>query len=405
VDDDIVDVVKDAEPLFFDPDGPGPLKAGDPMSWQQPTGWWGLRAAGDQQPARGPDSGNPGAVDAALHSLRSSPSPSTPTTPRVKRALTLLLDNARLREVVAARDGEIEALRYAKDVEVAGLRAVVRAQDLRIAGLERRLGAGSDDSGTPSLKGSIEAGRGARRSGAGGVSGTRTLARERSPGRARGGLSGHAGQGLTRDPDPNQRWMWRRRRRSVGVAGPGWWVRGTRGRPGRRRGRCGWCGGGWSTCCPGAAVPVGCVDDACPPTGAVNGIWPVLNSAPVALTAFGNVATERAATPADMLYGQAVSAGFVARANGRLAEALTGAGFEEAMKAAFTGHLIVDGYAAYQKLLGGAGAVLAGIQQCCQHYADIVVMPMWSRIVLRSKGFGLARSAQSPPGLGHDLRR
>ncbi len=33
----------------------------------------------------------------------------------------------------------------------------------------------------------------------------------------------------------------------------------------------------------------------------------------------------------------------------------------------FAGHLIVDGYGAYQRLLTGAGAVLAGIQQCCAH--------------------------------------
>ncbi len=33
----------------------------------------------------------------------------------------------------------------------------------------------------------------------------------------------------------------------------------------------------------------------------------------------------------------------------------------------FAGHLIVDGYGAYQRLLTRAGAVLAGIQQCCAH--------------------------------------
>jgi len=64
--------------------------------------------------------------------------------------------NVRLQQVVVAKDAEIQALRYAKDVEVAELRAVAKAQDLRIAELERRLGAGSDDSGTPSSKESIE---------------------------------------------------------------------------------------------------------------------------------------------------------------------------------------------------------------------------------------------------------
>ena len=41
----------------------------------------------------------------------------------------------------------------------------------------------------------------------------------------------------------------------------------------------------------------------------------------------------------------------------------------------FTGALITDGYTAYQHLLGR----LAGIQQCAQHYADTVVMPIRGR--------------------------
>jgi hypothetical protein len=40
--------------------------------------------------------------------------------------------------------------------------------------------------------------------------------------------------------------------------------------------------------------------------------------------------------------------------------------------AAFTGLLMTDGYTGYQHLLSR----LAGIQQCCQHYSDIAVMPM-----------------------------
>ena len=40
--------------------------------------------------------------------------------------------------------------------------------------------------------------------------------------------------------------------------------------------------------------------------------------------------------------------------------------------AAFTGLLMTDGYTGYQHLL----TRLAGIQQCCQHYPDAVVMPM-----------------------------
>jgi len=57
---------------------------------------------------------------------------------------------------------------------------------------------------------------------------------------------------------------------------------------------------------------------------------PVLNAAAVALTSFGNVPAERAATLVQMLFGQSVSAGFVDRANARLAQTLTEAGFVEA---------------------------------------------------------------------------
>jgi len=82
---------------------------------------------------------------------------------------------------------------------------------------------------------------------------------------------------------------------------------------------------------------------ACPPGGLVNGIsyGPVLNTAAVALTAFGNVATERAALLVDMLYGQNVSAGFVDRANARLAQQLTASGFAEAMQAALMGEPVL----------------------------------------------------------------
>jgi transposase len=84
------------------------------------------------------------------------------------------------------------------------------------------------------------------------------------------------------------------------------------------------CGCGTTTT---AAVPSG---------GRVNGIsyGPVLNTAAVALTAFGNVPVERAAHLVGMLTGQSVSAGFVDKANARLPAQLTGAGFAEAMQAA-----------------------------------------------------------------------
>jgi hypothetical protein len=65
--------------------------------------------------------------------------------------------NARLREVVAAKDAEIEALRAVMDAQIGELSALVKAQGLRIAELERRLGSSSDDSGTPTSKDSTEA--------------------------------------------------------------------------------------------------------------------------------------------------------------------------------------------------------------------------------------------------------
>jgi hypothetical protein len=336
---------------------------------------------------------------------------------------------------LAARDAEIEALRRDRDVENAELRAVVGALSLRIAELERQLRSGSDDSGIPTSKESIaakarrKAERKARREqGKGGSS------RQRSADRSRGGQPGHPGHGLVRDPDPQQR---------VQVDPPR---------------QCRGCGGdlaeaadagtGWSQAwdvkvirwrteylLPQRGCQCGTITTACPPDGGVvNGIsyGPVLNTAAVALTSFGNVPVQRASNLVEILYGQQVSAGFVDRANARLAGRLCAAGFGEAMQAAllaepvltadespvqvvtpatdpetgqpvagwphvmvirtpderlvwlgglvsrgydtviaalrtFVGHLIVDGYGAYQRLLTRTDAVLAGIQQCCQH--------------------------------------
>jgi transposase len=343
--------------------------------------------------------------------------------------------NARLRDLLATRDAEIEALRHARNVENAELRAVVGALSLRVAELERQLRSGSDDSGTPTSKESIaaKARRKAERK-AGREQGKGGSSRQRSADRSRGGQPGHPGHGLTRDPDPQHR---------EEVDPPT---------------QCRCCGGdlagaadvgtGWSQAwdvkvirwrteylLPMRRCSCGTTTTARPPDGGViNGVsyGPVLNAAAVALTAFGNVPVERASTLIEMLYGQQVSAGFVDRASARLADRLSVAGFGEAMQAAlsaepvltadespvevvtpardpetgqpvpgaphvmvirtpderlvwliglvsrgydtvtaglrtFAGHLIVDGYGAYQRLLTRAGAVLAGIQQCCQH--------------------------------------
>src|SRR6266536_3074817 len=290
------------------------------------------------------------------------------------------------------------------DAENAELRAVVHALTLQVAELQRRLGSGSDDSGTPSSKESIgakarrKAEREARRQERGGSS------RQRSADRSRGGQPGHPGRGLVRDPDPQQRQQMQPpvvcRGCADGLAGAAdagtawsqvWDVKVIRWRTEyllpRRRCRC------------------GTTTTACPPDGGV------VNS---------------------VMFGQSVSAGFVDRASARLAQRLAGAGFEQAIRTAlvaepvltadespvqvvtgavdpdtgqpvpgsphvlvirtpderlvwltglasrgydtviaalrtFAGHLIVDGYGAYQRLLTHAGGLLAGIQQCCQH--------------------------------------
>ena len=245
--------------------------------------------------------------------------------------------NARLRQVVASQDAEIKALR----VDVPELRAMVRAQGLRIAELERRLGSGSDDSGTPSSKESIGS-KARRKAGRRGRRDTGTSLRERSRERGRGGQPGHAGHGLVRDPDPQQR---------VRLDPPT---------------TCRGCGAGladardagtawsqtwdvkvvrWRTeyLLPRRGCRCGTTTVAAPPCGSVNGIGygPVINSAAVALTAFGNVATERAATLVDMLYGQKVSPGFVDRANARLAERLAAAGFTDVMRTALLGEPVL----------------------------------------------------------------
>jgi Transposase IS66 family len=350
--------------------------------------------------------------------------------PTVELVEQLRRANTGLRDVLTARDTESAELR----AENAELRAMVHALGLQVAELQRRLGSGSDDSGMPTSKESIEAKarrkaeREARQQAGGGSS------RQRSKDKPRGGQPGHPGHGLRREPNPNQQ---------LPVDPPA---------------ECRGCGDdlsgaadagtAWSQIWDVKIIPWRteyllprrrCVCTATtvarpPGGGLVNGIsfGPVLNTAAVALTAFGNVPTERAADLISILYGQDVSAGFVDRANTRLAGKLTAAGFDTAMLAAlmaepvltadespvqvvtgatdpdtgevvpgsphvlairtpnerlawlagltsrsydtvtaalrtFAGHLIVDGYGAYQRLLTGVDAVLAGIQQCVQH--------------------------------------
>lgn len=356
--------------------------------------------------------------------------------PTVELVEQLRRANAGLRDVLTAREAESAELR----AENAELRAMMHALGLQVAELQRRLGSGSDDSGTPTSKESIEAKarrkseRQARQEQDQEQEPRGGSSRQRSKDKPRGGQPGHPGHGLRRDPNPNQR---------LPVEAPA---------------ECRGCGDdlsgaadagtAWSQSWDVKILPwrieyllprrrCACTVTtvARPPAGGlVNGIsfGPVLNTAAVALTAFGNVPTERSADLISILYGQDVSAGFVDRAGTRLAAKLTEAGFDTAMLAAlmaepvlaadespvqvvtpatdpdtgepvpgsphvlairtpderlawlagltsrsydtvtaalrtFAGHLIVDGYGAYQRLRTGVDAVLTGIQQCVQH--------------------------------------
>jgi transposase len=232
---------------------------------------------------------------------------------------------ARLREALAARDAEI-----------ARLRADQARLELVVAELMRRLGMDSQDSGTPSSKESLEA-RERRRAKRRERDRDRDLSsRERSGDRQRGGQPGHEGHGLRRDPDPDEIFPVDAPAECSGCgggladgaeAGFGWaqvWdVEVKRRRVEYRlpRVRCACCGK---------------VTAAVPPEGQAGTVsyGRFLNAAAVLLGNYANVPVERAAKVMAMLFGEAVSAGFVDRAAERLARRLDAAGFEAAMRAA-----------------------------------------------------------------------
>ncbi len=235
--------------------------------------------------------------------------------------------NARLRRV-------IEGMAERHEVELAAERAERRRLELEVADLRRRVGMDSTNSSTPPSKEPIGA-REKRRAERRQVS-ERVRSKEKKP----GGQPGHPGAGLRREAEPD---------RSMPADPPV---------------ECSSCGEGLA----GAAVlPDGWaqvwdlldpvlekVEWALPrrrcaccrkvTTAGVPGVrhaaagtvsyGPRLHAAAVLLASEGTMPVERAAMVIGALLGVPVSAGFVARANARLAQDLQSAGFDEAMTAA-----------------------------------------------------------------------
>ena len=239
--------------------------------------------------------------------------------------------NARLRAVVEAKDAEIAGLRAEADAA----RERERRLELRLAELERRLGMDSTDSGTPSSRERIGA-KQARRA-------RQQSERERRTDRKRGGQPGHQGNGLARDPEPDERKdaeppaECRRCRAGLdgAAAAPPRWaqvidvevtrkVTEWRCQDGRAR------AAGRSRCAEPPGVHAGSVS-----------YGPALNAAAVVLTSYGNVPPERAAQVMGMLLGVPASAGWVDKAAGRVSALLAEAGFGEAMTAALAAERVL----------------------------------------------------------------
>jgi hypothetical protein len=240
--------------------------------------------------------------------------------------------NARLRGLLAERDADIAGL----EVRLGEERELRRRLELRLAELERRLGMDSTDSGTPSSRERIGV-REARRA-------RQQSERERRKDRKRGGQPGHQGKGLQRDPDPGERKDAEPpaecRRCKAALAGAeaagSRWAQVIDVEIARKVTE-------WTL--PGLACPC-CrtATFAAPPPGAHAGsvsYGPVLNTAAVLLTAYGNVPPERAALVTGMLLGVPVSAGWVDKAAARVSARLGDAGFDDVMTAALAAEKVL----------------------------------------------------------------
>jgi hypothetical protein len=232
-------------------------------------------------------------------------------------------------EDLVAENGELRSL-------VERLTARLDAVEAELAAVKRRLGRDSLNSSTPPSKDSLAAKAKQRAD---------RSSRERSKDRKRGGQPGRTGTGLmpTADPDRTQRVdppaQCRDCRADLSGAaelGDGWaqvWdvlpavLEKAHYQLPRRR-----CGCGVTT-------------TATPPFGRAGTVsyGPNLNAAAVVLGSEGNVPVERTAMLIHTLLGVEVSAGFVARAAGRLADILATAGFDEAMKTALRAEDVLCG--------------------------------------------------------------
>ncbi|SNQ50411.1 transposase [Frankia canadensis] len=248
----------------------------------------------------------------------------------------LVATNERLRRV-------IEGMAERHEAELAAERAERQRLELEVADLRRRVGMDSTNSSVPPSKepvGAKEKRKAQRRE-----SSERVRSKERKP----GGQPGHPGAGLRREPEPD---------RSEAADPPaecssceadlagaevlpeGWaqvwdlldpvlekveWA--------LPRRRCACCGKVTTAGVPGVRHAA---------TGTVS-YGPRLHAAAVLLASEANVPVERAARVIAGLLGVEVSAGFVARANARLAQDLEAAGFDEAMKAALRAEPVLCG--------------------------------------------------------------
>jgi hypothetical protein len=270
-----------------------------------------------------------------------------PEEPVPDDAAGLRAANARLRAVVEAKDGQVAALTAALEASLERERRL----ELRLAEVERRLNMDSSDSGTPSSKERIGA-REARRA-------RQQSERERSKDRKRGGQPGHQGKGLERYPDPDDKRdapppaecrSCRAPLDGAETVDPRW-AQVTDVEFLRKVTE--WTLPGLSCACCGTVTFAG------PPAGAHQGsvsYGPVLNTAAVLLSCYGNVPPERSAQVIAMLLGVPVSAGFVDKAAARVNAQLGKAGFDEAMLAALAGEDVLAADETPVNVLDGTAA-------------------------------------------------